>query len=311
MSVTEVKIENGKQILVTGATGYIGGRLVPRMLKEGYRIRCLVRKPTALQAKPWRDGVEVTQGDVLEPNTLGPALKSVDSAYYLIHSMGGGEGFHDRDLMAAHNFASAAKQAGVKNIIYLGGLGDPEADLSRHLRSRQETGEALRNSGAPVTEFRAAVVVGSGSLSFEMVRHLTERLPVMICPRWVFTRIQPIGIGDLLAYLTAAIETPDSVGEIIEIGGADVLTYGDMMLVFAHVRGLKRFLLPVPVLTPRLSSYWVNLVTPIPASVARPLIDGLRNEVVVRDNKAQQLFPGIKPIDYENAVRLALNEIEN
>jgi uncharacterized protein YbjT (DUF2867 family) len=301
---------NPRLILVTGATGYVGGRLVPRLLEAGYRVRALVRDANRLQGRPWLNRIEVVQGDVLQPETLRPAMRGVDAAYYLIHSMSGRADFHERDLIAARGFGSAAGESGVGRIIYLGGLGDPEADLSHHLRSRQQTGEALREGGVPVTEFRAAVIVGSGSVSFEMIRYLTERIPIMICPRWVFTRIQPIAIGDVLEYLAAALETPESSGEVIEIGGADVLTYGDMMLGYARVRGLRRVLAPVPVLSPRLSSYWVHWMTPIPASIARPLIDGLRNEVVVRDDKARRLFPQIQPMDYQIAVRQALAHLE-
>jgi uncharacterized protein YbjT (DUF2867 family) len=299
-------------VLVTGATGYVGGRLVPRLLDAGYRVRVIVRgEPQRLQSRSWYGQVDVVAGDVLHPEGLGAAVDGVDVAYYLIHSMRDSAEFSQRDIRAAQNFAGAAEAAGVKRIIYLGGLGDPDSELSEHLQSRQETGEALRQAGVPVTEFRAGMIVGSGSLSFEMVRHLTERLPVMICPRWVFVRSHPIAIRDVLSYLVAAIEAPDSAGRVIEIGGADVLTYAEMMHGYAHVRGLRRLIIPVPVLTPRLSSYWAHWVTPIPASIARPLIKGLRYELVVRDNMARQIFPDIQPLDYEAAVTLALRSIED
>jgi uncharacterized protein YbjT (DUF2867 family) len=299
-------------VLVSGATGYIGGRLAPRLLQAGYRVRCLVRDPERLEGRPWLDQVEVTAGDVLQPETLPAAMAGVSTAYYLVHSMAAGEGFSERDVTAAHNFASAASAAGVGRIIYLGGLGDPDTELSPHLRSRQATGDALREEGVPVTEFQAGVIVGSGSLSFELVRYLVERLPVMIGPRWVYTCVQPIGIRNVLEYLIAALQTPESSGEIIEIGGADVVTYGDMMLGYARARGLKRRLISVPVLTPRLSSLWVHLITPIPAAVARPLIEGLRNEVVVREqDKARRLFPDIHPFDYQTSVELALARLES
>ncbi len=297
---------NSQLILVTGATGYIGGRLVPRLLEAGYRVRCLVRDPARLQGRPWFEDVEVVQGNVLNPETLPMALQGVDAAYYMIHSMKSSTDFHERDLVAARNFGDIARKAGVQRIIYLGGLVDPGTELSEHLHSRQQTGEALRESGVAVTEFRAAAIIGSGSLSFEMVRYLTERVPLMICPRWVYTRTQPIAIRDVLNYLVAALQVPESAGEIIEIGGADILTYGDMMLGYARERGLRRFLLPVPVLTPRLSSYWVHWVTPIPAEIAQPLIEGLRNELIVRDDLARRLFPTIKPVNYGTAVRRAL-----
>lgn len=297
-------------VLVTGVTGYVGGRLVPRLLDAGYHVRVLVRRdPDRLEGRPWADSVEVAVGDVLAPETLPAAMEGVGAAYYLIHSMRGSDAFHQRDVRAASNFAGAAAAAGVERIIYLGGLGDPESDLSEHLRSRQETGEALRAAGVPVTEFRAAIVVGSGSASFEMIRHLVERLPVMIAPRWVYTRVQPIAVGDVLGYLVAALDRPSSAGEIVEIGGTSVLTYAEMMLGYARLRGLRRYIVPVPVLTPRLSSYWVHWVTPIPAAYAQPLIEGLRNEVVVRDRRAAELFPDFKPLSYKAAVEVALERL--
>ena len=301
-------------ILVTGATGYVGGRLVPRLLEAGYSVRVLVRDPSRLQGRPWVDQVEVVRGDVFDATTLLPAMMGVSAAYYLVHSMqkvtDSQAGFHQRDLRAARNFGQIATATQVQRIIYLGGLGDPDADLSRHLRSRQATGEALREFGIPVTEFRAAIIVGSGSASFEMIRNLTERLPAMICPVWVGTRVQPIAIRNVLEYLVAALETPESAGRIIEIGGADVMNYGDMMSGYARLRGLRRLLIPVPILTPRLSSYWVHWVTPIPGEIARPLIEGLRNEVVVRDDSACRIFTEIEPMDYETAVLRALARLD-
>ncbi len=301
---------NNKLVLVTGATGYIGGRLAPALIENGYQVRCLVRDPSRLNGRSWSANADIVKGDVLSPETLGDAMQGVEVAYYLVHSMSGGKGFRERDLIAARNFSAAAQQAGVKRIIYLGGLGDPQTDLSAHLRSRQQTGEALRESDVPVTEFRAGVIVGTGSISFEMIRYLTERLPVMVCPRWVYTRTQPIAIQDMLDYLIAALETPESSGKIIEIGGSDVVTYAEMMTGYARARGLKRWLVPVPVLTPRLSSYWVHLVTPIPAAIAQPLIAGLHNEVVVRDHSARCIFPTIQPITYQEAVQAALDSLE-
>jgi len=298
------------RILVTGATGYVGGRLVPRLLEAGHRVRCLARDPRRLAGRPWRERVEVVAGDVLAPESLAPALAGVDIAYYLIHSLGSGEEFARRDREAARAFGAAARAAGVARIVYLGGLGDPESELSHHLRSRHETGEALGEAGVPVTEFRAGVVVGAGSLSFEMIRYLAARVPVMVCPRWVYTRTQPIAIRNVLDYLVAALDCDASVGRTVEIGGADVVTYGEMMIGYARERGLPRWLLPVPVLTPRLSSYWVHLVTPIPATIARPLIDGLKNEIVVRDRSARELFPEIAPVGYREAVRLALDRLD-
>lgn len=302
---------NHPLILVAGATGYIGGRLVPRLLGLGYRVRCLVRDPARLQGRPWQHEVQIAAGDVLEAESLAAALQGVQAAYYLVHSLGGGADFHRRDVSAARNFSQAARGAGIERIIYLGGLAEAAPDLSEHLRSRQESGEALRAGGVPVTEFRAGVIVGSGSVSFEMIRYLTERVPVMICPRWVYTRTQPIGIRDVLEYLTAALAVPESRGRIIEIGGSEVVTYGEMMTTYAEVRGLRRWMLPVPVLTPRLSSYWVNLVTPIPSAIARPLIEGLRNENIVRDSSAKNLFPRIQPVSYRVATERALAALRN
>jgi uncharacterized protein YbjT (DUF2867 family) len=296
-------------VLVTGATGYVGSRLVPRLLEAEYRVRVLSRDAKRLDGRLWTSHVEVVEGDVLQPETLAPVMQNVDHAYYFIHSMSDASHFSSRDLIAAENFGNAAKAAGVGRIIYLGGLGNPDADLSTHLRSRQQTGEVLRQSGVPVTEFRAAIIVGSGSASFEMIRYLTERIPIMITPKWVSTRVQPIGIRNVIDYLVKALDVPESEGQIIEIGGEDVLTYGDMMMEYARVRGLKRYLIPVPVLTPRLSSYWVHWVTPLHANIAKPLIDGLRNEVIVRNNLAKSLFPDIILINYRDAVERALAKL--
>jgi uncharacterized protein YbjT (DUF2867 family) len=301
----------GPRILVTGATGYVGGRLVPRLLERGCHVRCLVRDPARLAGRPWHGAVEVVAGDLLEPEGLPAALRDVHAAYYLVHSLGGGADFHRRDVAAAANFTRAAREAGVARIIYLGGLAEAAPGLSEHLRSRQQTGDELRRGGVPVTEFRAGVIVGAGSLSFEMIRYLAERVPVMICPRWVYTRTQPIGIQEVLEYLVAALAVPESAGRIIEIGGAEVVTYGEMMLEYARARGLRRWMVPVPVLTPRLSSYWVNLVTPIPAAIARPLIEGLRNENVVHDPVARELFPGVRPVGYRAAVERALEPLQS
>ena len=297
-------------ILVTGATGYVGGRLVPRLLAAGRPVRVLARDPSRLAGRAWLPRVEVATGDVLAPDTLAPALAGVSLAYYLVHGMAEGGRFGERDLAAAEGFGRAARQAGVERIVYLGGLGDPATGLSLHLRSRQETGERLRAAGVPVTELRAAVIVGAGSLSFEMIRWLTERLPAMVCPRWVYRRIQPIAIADVLDYLVAALDSPGSAGQVVEIGGADVLTYRDMMLGYARLRGLRRWLVPVPVLTPWLSSHWVHWMTPVPAAIARPLIEGLRNDVVVRDDLARRLFPGVRPVGYRQALAAALSNLE-
>jgi uncharacterized protein YbjT (DUF2867 family) len=289
-------------ILVTGATGYVGGRLVPRLLDNGYKVRCLARDASRLKDR-W-EGVEIFQGDVLDEGSLNNALKGIDTAYYLIHSMGGDD-FSKTDILAAENFARAAENQKVKRIIYLGGLISPDENLSKHLASRLQTGEALRKYSVPVTEFRAGVIVGSGSLSFEMIRYLTERLAIMITPKWVSTKTQPIAIRDVLRYLIDALRVEESTGEVIEIGGEDILTYKDLMSIYAEVRGLTRYFIKVPVLTPRLSSHWIGFVTPLPSRIAKPLIDGLRNELVCKSTKARDLF-NIKPIPYKEAVELAL-----
>jgi uncharacterized protein YbjT (DUF2867 family) len=298
-----------RRILVMGATGYIGGLIVPRLLEAGFHVRCLVRDSSKLSRHPWAGRVEVVEGDALRLDTLPPAFAGMDALYYLVHSMGAGGGadFAQQDRHAASNTALVAKEQGVGRIIYLGGLGQEGTDLSEHLASRQETGRALSAHGVPVTEFRAAVIVGAGSLSFRMVRYLSERLPVMITPRWVSTRVQPIAEDDVVRYLVDALDVPGSVGRVLEIGGADVLTYGQMITRYARLRGLRRWLIPVPVLTPTLSAYWVDLVTPIPASIAHPLIEGLKTEVVVHDPAAREIFP-FSPVGYEEAVQRVLAE---
>jgi uncharacterized protein YbjT (DUF2867 family) len=304
----ETGTREARTILVTGATGYVGGQLVPRLLERGYQVRCLARDAVRIQGRGWKR-VEVAIGDVLDYRTLVPALEGVDTAYYLVHAMGGGEeGFEARDLYAAQNFGRAAQEAGVRRIIYLGGLGRDEDELSPHLRSRHEVGEQLRSWQVAVTEFRAGVIIGAGSVSFDLVRYLTERVPVLISPRWVSTLTQPIAIEDVLRYLLESLEMPETENRVLEIGGRDVLSYGQMMLIYAKVRGLRRWLVPVPVLTPRLSSWWVRLVTPLPVSVARPLIDGVKNQVIVEDPSAEQLF-GFTPLGYEEAVRVALKRV--
>jgi uncharacterized protein YbjT (DUF2867 family) len=293
------------KILITGATGYVGGQLLPKLVESGHEVTCMVRDASRLSHS--LGGAHIVEADALHPGTLPAALQGIEVAYYLIHSMGGGAaGFEERDRRAARNFAVAAKQAGVARIIYLGGLTSQTSPVSLHLKSRQETGAVLREFGPAVTEFRAGIIVGNGSISFEIIRCLTERLPVMICPRWVMTRTQPIAIGDVLDYLVSALEVPESAGEIVEIGGSSIETYRSMMLTYARVRGLKRWLLRVPVLTPRLSSYWLNLVTPIPAAITRPLIEGLRTEVVCGSDHAAKLFPGIIPMRYAAAVEEAV-----
>lgn len=291
------------KILLTGASGYIGGRLLTVLEGEGYSVRCLARKPEFLRSKV-KKPTEIIEGNVLDAGTLPSALHQVDVAYYMVHSMGSSGGFEEEDRLAAENFAQAAKAAGVKRIIYLGGLGSDE-NLSAHLRSRQEVGAILRRSGVPTTEFRASIIIGSGSLSFEMIRALVHKLPIMIIPRWVRMKAQPIGIEDVLSYLIEAIRLPESNSKIYEIGGPDQVSYLEIMKEYARQRGLRRYFIPVPVLTPYLSSLWLGLVTPIYARVGRKLIDSIRNDTVVTDPQALQDF-ALRPKGIRESIHRAL-----
>ena len=275
-------------ILLTGATGYIGGRLLPLLERSGARVRCLARDPARLRARV-APATEITRGDCLDEASLDAALAGVDTAFYLVHSMTTRRDFADIDHRAAATFGRAAANAGVRRIVYLGGLSDGGDTLSPHLRSRNETGDSLRASGVPVVEFKASIVIGAGSLSFEMIRALVERLPIMICPRWIRTQTQPIAVDDLLAYLIAALALPHGDSRTFEIGGPDVISYGDLMREYARQRGLRRWLVPVPLLTPRLSGLWLALVTPAQARVGRALVEGLRNATAVRSDAARQL----------------------
>jgi uncharacterized protein YbjT (DUF2867 family) len=294
-------------ILVTGATGYVGGRLWRALEAVGRPVRCLARRQTELASRV-RETTEVVTGDVLEADSLGPALSGVEAAYYLIHSMGSGSDFEEQDRTAAYNFGAAARHAGVRRIIYLGGLGHGQ-DLSPHLRSRQEVGEILRESGVPVLELRASIVIGSGSLSFEMIRALVERLPVMITPGWVEVEAQPIAVEDLLAYLVSALDVPLTESRLFEIGGADRVTYGDLMREYARQRGLRRTMIRVPVLTPYLSSLWLGLVTPLYARVGRKLIESIKHPTVVRDPSALEAFP-VRPRGIREAIATAIRNEE-
>ena len=295
-------------ILITGATGYIGGRLLRRLEERGPSLRCLARRPEEFAQRVGR-ATEVVRGDVLDPASLAPALAGVDCAYYLIHSMGSSSDFEERDRTAARNFAEAALAAGLRRIVYLGGLGHGD-DLSPHLRSRHEVGAVLRESGVPVLELRASIVLGSGSLSFEMIRALVERLPVMITPRWVDVEAQPIAIDDLLDYLVQALEVPLDESRVLEIGGADRVSYGDLMREYALQRGLKRLMIRVPVLTPHLSSLWLGLVTPLYARVGRKLIESIKHPTVVRDPSALELF-ALRPRGMRAAIAAAIKNEEH
>ena len=291
-------------VLLTGATGYIGGRLLPMLVQEGYRVRCLARRPDALRVRV-PEGVEVVGGDILDAEAVRSAMEGVTIAYFLVHALGSSGQFETQEQTGAANFARAAADAGVERIIYLGGLGDESADLSPHLRSRHEVGRILRKSGVPVIEFRASIIIGSGSLSFELVRALAERLPIMVTPRWVAAPAQPIGIGDTLAYLLEGARVPIDGSVVYEIGGPDRVSYGDLIREYIRVRGLRRWIIPVPVLTPRLSSLWLGLVTPVYARIGRKLIDSVRHATVVNDDRALQDF-SVRPIGFKAAMALAL-----
>jgi uncharacterized protein YbjT (DUF2867 family) len=291
-------------ILVTGATGYVGGQLLKALLAAGHRVRCLARRPELLRI-PEMAGAELVAGDLLDATSVRAAMLAIHTAFYLVHSMGSAGSFEEEDRRAAGNFADAARDLGVSRIVYLGGLGASSPTLSPHLRSRHEVGEILRSSGVQVIEFRASVVIGSGSLSFEMIRSLVELLPVMIAPRWVAIPAQPIAIRDLLEYLLAALDLPCEGSRVFEIGGADQVSYGGLMREYARQRGLKRLIIPVPVLTPRLSSLWLGLVTPLYVRVGRKLIDSIRHPTVVRDRSALAEFT-VRPVGYREAIAAAL-----
>jgi uncharacterized protein YbjT (DUF2867 family) len=289
-------------ILITGATGFIGRRLTKRLLDEGYSVRCMVRRSTTKMS----NSAEIVQGDMLEPATLVQALAGIDTAYYLVHSMSGGRaGFERRDREAAENFVAAANRAKVRRVIYLGGLGETGDDLSEHLKSRLEVAEILKKGAFATTFLRAAIIIGGGGASFEMVRALVNRLPIMITPRWVTTRCQPIAVDDVISYLAGCLADERTAGRTFDIGGPEVLTYKEMMERFARIEGKQLYIFPVPVLTPKLSSYWVGLITPVPPSVSMPLIEGLKNEVICRDNAIRDIIPlQLKP--YDDAVRSAI-----
>lgn len=306
---------SGPRCLVTGASGYIGGRLVPELLDAGYRVRCLARSPGKLRDHPWAGRAEVVRGDVTDEASLRTAMAGVDVAYYLVHSLGTGADFERTDRDAARLFGEQARAAGVRRIVYLGGLtprGVPERVLSPHLRSRATVGRILLESGVPTAVLRAAVIIGSGSASFEMLRYLTERLPVMVTPSWVRTRVQPIAVRDVLRLLVGSAGLPADVSRGFDVGGPDVLTYRGLMRRYAAVAGLPhRLILPVPVLTPRLSSLWIGLVTPVPAGVARPLAESLRHEVVCRERDIAGYLPDPPggPTGVDAALSLALRRV--
>jgi uncharacterized protein YbjT (DUF2867 family) len=302
----------GRRIFVTGATGYVGGRLVPALLQQGYDLRCLAREPRKLDERSWRNDarVAVVKGELSEWRALVPHLQGCEAAYYLVHSMeASGTGYAARDLELADGFARAAAAAGVRRIVYLGGLGELGDGLSQHLRSRRDVEVRLASTGVPVTAFRAAMVIGAGSASFEILRYLVERLPVMVTPRWVTTESQPIAIDDVLHWLVRCLDVPETMGRPLEIGGPDIVAYRELMQIMAGELGLRRRLIvPVPVLTPRLSSAWISLVTPVSYKIARPLAEGLRNRVVVTRDDVQRLMPHA-PLDVRTAIRKAVQGV--
>jgi uncharacterized protein YbjT (DUF2867 family) len=296
-------VEDTARILITGGTGYVGGRLISLLEQRGESLRCMARRPESLRSRV-AETTEVVFGDVFQPDSMTEALSGIETAYYMVHSMGTGRDFESADREGARNFAQAARDAGGKRIVYLGGLGDSEQKLSKHLRSRQEVGQVLAESGAQVIEFRASIIIGSGSLSYEMIRSLVQRLPFMICPRWVQTPAQPIAIEDVLAFLAAALDYEPAGHHVFEIGGPQQVTYRELMREYAKQRGLKRLMVSVPFLTPRLSSLWLGLVTPLYARVGRKLVDSLKNPTVVRDASANEVF-NVQPRDVAASIQRA------
>jgi uncharacterized protein YbjT (DUF2867 family) len=302
------------KILVTGATGYIGARLVPRLLNQGYKVRAVSRSLQKLQGCSWSQhpDVELMAADVLDPSSLARACADCDVAYYLVHSMNSQQrDFSEADRRAASNMVQGAEQAGLKRIIYLGGLGELEPDLSKHLRSRAEVAEILRGGTVPVTVLRAAMIIGSGSASFEILRYLVEHLPFMITPRWVRTPSQPIAVRNVLEYLIACLKEEETVGQVYDIGGPQIISYQELMDTYAEEAGLnKRLVVPVPFFTPRLSSYWIHLITPVPSYLARPLAEGLKNPAVCHEDRIRRIIPQ-DLLDCRAAIRLALTCLQH
>ena len=297
---------------IAGVTGYIGGRLAPRLLDDGHIVRCLARSPQKLEGREWAAslGVEILQTDLADRASLAANLAGCEAAFYLVHSMkSSGANYADQDRHLACQFAAAAHDAGVKRIIYLGGLGETGANLSEHLSSRREVEESLASTGVPVTVLRAAMIIGAGSASFEILRYLVDRLPIMITPKWVSTECQPIAVRNVIGYLAGSLRTPETVGQVFDIGGPEVLCYRDIMRIMAEELGLpRRWIIPIPVLTPRLSSYWIHLVTPLSHDIAKPLAEGLKNPVICRENRIRDLIPQTL-LTVREAMRAALTKI--
>jgi uncharacterized protein YbjT (DUF2867 family) len=314
MQALDAMNDDSPKVLLTGATGFIGGRLLKDLSSRGIRVRCLARSPRAISNKvPCGAEPQVMAGDLLKPETLGPVMEGIEAAFYLVHSMGGRSMLHykeylDKDTRAARNFVKAAEESGVSRIIYLGGLGEMADDLSEHLRSRQRVAELLQSGRARTTVLRAANIIGAGGAPFEMLRHLVEQLPVMVCPRWIDTPCQPIAVENVIEYLAGCLNEPGTAGATFDIGGPEIITYRQLMETYARTRGLNRLILTVPVLTPRLSSYWVALLSPVPAGVVMPLVEGLKNEVVCKNNAIRDLIP-VRLISMEEAIRNALSEM--
>jgi len=296
-------------ILVTGATGYIASRLIPRLLNAEYRVRALARDPLRLESRNWFRHVEVVSGDVMNSSTLAPALAGVQVAYYLIHNMSSGRGYTERELEGARNFAKAAEQAGIEHIIYLGGLADPEQHIAPHMRSRIETGVVLREGKVPVTEFRAGVIAGSGSISFEMIRFTTELFPIVPGPMWLNNKSQPIAVQNVIDYLLAALVNPNGRGQVFEIGGPEVTYYKDLMLKYAHARGLKRSMILLPYVPLWLMAFGVGLITPVPRSIAHALIGGLSADSMVKHSEVLQVFSEVKLISFDEAARQSIDSL--
>jgi uncharacterized protein YbjT (DUF2867 family) len=297
-------------VLLTGVTGYIGGRLAPRLIEAGYRVRVLARDPARLSGRPWASSVEIAAGDALTPGALEEAMRGAKTAFFLLHSQRGGPGFLERNLRAASQFGRAARESGLEHTIFLGGLGEPSDDRSGLVDSHRRTAEVLRQSGIPLTEFRSSPVIGSGSVLFEIVRYIAERSPLFFCPKWLFTAIQPIAIRDLLTFLILAVGTPVCRGRVIEIGGPDVTSLLEMMRTYARVRGFRRWMIPLPWHIPRISSYWVHVMTPIPIELARTRIEGLRLPALAKNIEAEEIFGPMPLMTYEAVLLRALELTE-